>query len=123
MIDWRRGGWTGSLNTWVRREVSDQLRHNPTSRRVRYGFAHRAFRWFFGIGTVARFAGAYVLIDMLFVFVEALSARPLADWLPSRIALDPLPGPAVESVLLNVSNNLITAQVGLLGVISLALAL
>ena len=37
MIDWRRGGWTGSLSRWVRREVDEQLRDNPVARRVRYG--------------------------------------------------------------------------------------
>jgi len=26
MIEWKRGGWTGSINRWVRREVREQLR-------------------------------------------------------------------------------------------------
>jgi hypothetical protein len=88
MIDWRRGGWTGSLNRWVRREVREQLRDNVAARRARYGLAHRAFRRFFSIG---RFVALYLIIDIAIVAAEALTAWHVPGWLS-------LPSPAARCV-------------------------
>ena len=123
MIDWGKGGWTGSVNRWVRREVREQLRDNPAARRARYNLGHRTFRRFFSIGTFGRFVGIYLLIDLLFVAAEALSTSLVLSGLPSWTASGSPPAIDIKALLLNASSYLISAQVGLLGVISLALAL
>src|SRR4051812_5089900 len=120
MIDWQLGGWTGSVNKWVRREVREQLRANPAVCRVRYSLAHRALRRVFSIGAFGFFIGVYLLIDVMFVVAEALSAWLVPSLLPSWTA--PGSAPDVKALLLNVSSFLISTQVGLLSVISLALA-
>ena len=123
MIDWRRGGWTGSVNRWVRREVTEQLRGNPVARRVRYGLAHRALRRFFGSGTFGRFIIAYMAVNVAVVAAEALSAWLVPTWLPAWSASGSAPATDIKALMLNVSSYLLGAQVGLLGVISLSLAL
>jgi hypothetical protein len=122
MIDWKRGGWTGSINSWVRREVREQFRGNPTARRVRYSWAHRAFRRFFSIGTFGKFVGLYLVANLTFVVTEAISALLVPGWLPDWTASG-APNPDIKSLVLNVSSYLVSTQVGMLGVISLALAL
>jgi hypothetical protein len=123
MIDWGKGGWTGSVNRWVRGEVREQLRDNPAARRVRYNLGHHALRRFLRIGTFGRFVGLYLLINLLFVAAEALSASLVLSWLPSWTASGSPPAIDIKALLLNASSYLISTQVGLLGVISLALAL
>lgn len=123
MIDWRHGGWTGSLNRWVRREVREQLRENPAAHRVRYGFAHRLLRRLFGFGTFWRFISAYMIINVTVVAAEAISVWLVPDWLPSWSATGQSPATDLKALMLNVSGYLLGAQIGLLGVISLSLAL
>ena len=123
MIDWRRGGPTGSLNAWVRREVRVQLRSNPAARAARYTWPHRLLRGFFSIATFARFMGLYVCLCLLVVAAEMLAVRfgeqEVAQWLP------PFPWPVSDpgALLLNISGYLIGAQVGLLSVVSISIAL
>jgi hypothetical protein len=121
MIDWRRGGRTGSVNTWARREVYEQLRENPISRRSRYGVFNRLLRCFFSIRTFGRFLGIYIAVNLAVLFAEAVLTWRAAGWLPRWTVLGPAPD--LKSLLLNVSSYFITAQVGALGVITLALAL
>jgi hypothetical protein len=123
MIDWQRGGWTGSINRFARRETCEQLRENPAARHVRYGIAHRALRRFFGFGTFGRFVGLYFAVNVTFVAAETLSAWLIPTWLPQWSASGVPPATDIKAVMLNVSSYLLGAQVGLLGVISLALAL
>jgi hypothetical protein len=123
MIDWRRGSWTGSLNKWVRREIRQQLRDNLVARRARYGLVHRAFRRFFSIGTFGRFVSLYLIVDLAFLAVETLTVRYAPGWLPLWTASGSAPNPDIKSLVLNVSSYLVSTQVGMLGVISLALAL
>ena len=123
MIEWRRGGWSGSINRWVRREVEKQLSDNPVARRSRYGRFHRALRRFFAIGIFAHFVALYLVLDIAIVIGELLVARYSPDWIPLWTASGPAPAPDIKSIVLNAAGYLITAQVGILGVISLALAL
>lgn len=123
MIDWRRGGWTGSVNRWVRREVREHLRSNPMALRTRYSFGRRALRRFFRIGTFGRFVGLYLLIDLAFVLAEGIGAWAVPSWVPGSTASGFPPVPDVKALVLSVSSYLVTAQVGVLGVVSLALAL
>jgi hypothetical protein len=122
MIDWQRGGWTGSVNRWVYREVREHVRENVTALRARYGFGERVLRRLFQIGTFGRFVGLYTLIDLAFVLTEALSTRVPPRWLPATPAFV-LPSPDIKATILTVSCYFVSTQVGLLGVISLALAL
>jgi hypothetical protein len=62
------------------------------------------------------------LIDLVFIIAEAVGPWAAPHWLPAWTASAP-PGPDIKTLLLNVSSYLITAQVGLLSVVSLALAL
>ena len=123
MIDWRRGGWTGSVNRWVRREVTEQLRENAVACRVRYGLAHRAVRRFVGSGTFGRFILAYMAVNVALVAAEALSAWLVPASLPAWSASGSAPATDIKALMLDVSSYLLGAQIGLLGVISLSLAL
>ncbi|WP_162786348.1 hypothetical protein [Hyphomonas sp. CACIAM 19H1] len=123
MIDWRGGGPTGSLNAWVSREVRLHLRANPAARKARYTWAHRLLRGFFSIATFARFIGLYVCLCLLVVAAETFAVQfgeqEIAQWLP------PVPWPLSDqdALLLNISGYLIGAQVGLLSVVSISIAL
>lgn len=123
MINWRRGGWTGSINRWVRREVYEQLRVNTAARRARYPTGYRALRAFFRIRTFLHFVGLYLTINMAVVLLEAAVAALHPEWIPAWTAHRPDAGLDIKSLILDVSGYLIGAQVGMLGVISLALAL
>ena len=89
MIDWRRGGWTGSVNRLVRRDVREQLRNNPAARRSRYGRFHRVLRRFFSVGTFGRFIGGYVAINLVFLVTEAALAWLAPASLPGWTASGP----------------------------------
>ena len=123
MVDWQEGGCTGSIKRWARREVRKHFRNNPTARRVHYSLSHRVIRQFFRIGTFPRFVTAYVLADLSFVAIEVLASRfapsGFPTWAPAltRQATD------LEALLKDISGILIAAQVGVLAVITLALAL
>lgn len=96
-------------------EVSALMAGNPVARRNRYPLFHRALHALFHRGTFARFVAWYVVLDLGVVTVEAL--RPLFP--PTAFAL-----PSLEKdVILYLSSYILGAQIGLLGVISLALAL
>jgi hypothetical protein len=123
MIEWRRGGWSGSINGWVRREVEEQLSENPVARRSRYGRLNRALRTFFSIGTFENFVVLYLVLDIAIVIGELIVARYSPDWIPAWTASGPAPAPDIKSIVLNVTGYLITAQVGVLAIITLALAL
>lgn len=117
MTDWGKGGVAWSLRRWVRSEVRDQMRENPLARRARYPWPIRFMRWFFSIGTFTRFMAVYLVVDL-----AALNAD--AWW---RVLGGSIPAwpdhPAAEELLAAVPGYLIGAQVGILSVISLALAL
>ncbi|MGY3034985.1 hypothetical protein ACVIIV_004155 [Bradyrhizobium sp. USDA 4354] len=122
MVDWRQGGWTGSINRWVRREIRNHTRENPAALRVRYGLAVRVLRRYFRLGTFWKFFALYFLLDLLAGSIEVLAAWAAPEWLPTWTTSGP-PGPDIKALVLNVSSYLISTQVGLLGVVSLALAL
>jgi hypothetical protein len=123
MIDWRRGGWTGSINRWVQLEVKEQFRENAVARRARYGRLHRLLRAFFAFNNFGRFIAFYLFFDITLVIGELICAHFTPHWIPEWTASGPAPQPDIKTIILNVSSYLITAQVGVLGLISLALAL
>ena len=129
MIDWTRGGWTGSLNSWVRLEVREQLRDNTAARNARHPPVLRVLRCIFAGRTFGQFIGFYLALNLLVVAGELIAARSIPDLLPLW-TLSSAPGgpgisagPDIKTLLTSVAGYLIGAQVGVLGVISIALAL
>ncbi len=120
MTDWSLGGWTGSVNGWVRREVRTHLRENAVARRARYSLPLRGLRAFLR----TRSLGFYVLVYLAL----ALSVTAL-EYAVERgvIALPPIVirwGERLDLASLgDIAGTLISAQVGALGVISLAIGL
>ena len=123
VIAWNRGGWTGSLNRWVDREVREQMRDNPAARRARYPLAHRLLRAFFSVGTFGRFVAIYLAIDVSVIVTEAFLAWFAPQWLPAWSASGFPPATDIKTLITNVTSYFVTAQVGVLGVVSIALAL
>src|SRR5204863_628859 len=118
MTDWKRGGRTGSLNGWVRREIREHFRDNTAARRGRYSHGMRLLHRIFDAGTFWRFIAIYGAVGTVIGIVEiAIAAyRPL--WLPQWTA-----NTDIKPFLTNVASYLITAQVGVLGVVSIAIGL
>lgn len=121
MISWLSEKITGSVNTSVRREVRAHLSTNPAARSTRYPLGHRLLRNFFSIAKFPRFLALYVALDAAVVASEIV-VNHLASKIALRFTVVGTPED-LKSFILNVSSYLITAQVGVLGVISLALAL
>lgn len=145
MSDLSYGGWTGSLNKFVRREIKDHFKTNSAACGARYSLYRRSLGRFLAIRTFGRFLAVYLIINALVVLCEVLSASHItctrADWpgfflirsfesmFTWIMSCTPSPWLAiapteyVRTLLLNVGSYFITAQVGALGVLSLALAL
>ena len=123
MIDWQKGGVSGSIHKLARREVRAHLRDNPDARRVRYSLFHRIVRRFFSVRNFTSFVCFYVVIDLVFVVAEGLFEAFIPNSLSPSYALDTLPSTKLDALLLSVSGYFLAAQAGALGVITLALAL
>lgn len=123
MINWAQGGRSGSINRWVRREIREQSRNNAIARRARYGIAYRALRWFFSSETFGRYLLWYLLLDALALATEGAIAKWAPEWIPAWTISGPTPAPDLKSIILAAASYLISAQVGILGLVSLALAL
>ena len=121
MINWKDGGWTGSLNRLARKEVRCQIRGNSAARRSRYTASLKFLLGFFSVGTFGRYVKYYVSIYFGFVLSEVIISLYLPDWLPS--ISQAIWSREISDLLSGLSSHFITAQVGVLGVISLALAL
>jgi uncharacterized membrane protein len=121
MIDWRRGSWTGSLNRWVRREVREHMSSNAAAKRSRYSFPLRVLRLFFAGRSFGQFVAIYFILDVLMVLAELVVTRfypmRLPAWTFSHEGFD------IKALLTNVAGYLITAQVGALAVIAIAIGL
>jgi len=118
MTDWARGGPTWSINRFAWREVRDQMRDNPLARRARYRWPVRLLRLLISAHSFWRFIALYLVIDLVAVGAEAMSHRLTVATLPKWAS-----GQAAKDLLKDVPGFLIGAQVSLVGVISLALAL
>ncbi|MGE3710704.1 MAG: hypothetical protein AB7G35_13610 [Hyphomicrobiaceae bacterium] len=118
MTDWKRGGWTGGLNRWVRREINEHFRENTVAKRARYSRVTLLLHRVFDQGTFGRFIALYAAFALFVGLAEFAVARYLPHWLPGWTA-----APEIKSLLTNVASYLITAQVGVLGVVSIAIGL
>lgn len=145
MTDWRRGGWTGSINRIVHCEIREHFSTNLVARKARYSLHTRLLRCFFGTRTFGAFLAIYIGVNALVLASEALSAphitctRPawpgiwkisslkdVVEWATACVPppwLSIAPADYVKTLLLNVQSYFIGAQVGALGILSLALAL
>jgi hypothetical protein len=121
MVDWNRGGCTGSLNRLVRREVREHFRENPVAQRARYPVHLRLLRRFFG-RSFAQFLVLYLAFNFAVLVGELALARFTPNVLPGWTAAGP-PGADLKAFVTNVAGYLISAQVGVLGVISIAIGL
>ncbi|MBB4440783.1 hypothetical protein M2310_004099 [Rhizobium leguminosarum] len=145
MTDWRSGGWTGSIDKIAHGEIKEHFKTNLVARKARYNLYTRLLRYFFAIRTFGAFLAIYAAIDGLVLILEAVSAphitctRPVwpgiwrmsslksvVDWATACVPppwLSIAPADYVRSLLLNVQSYFIGAQVGALGILTLALAL
>ena len=122
MTEPKFGRWIGSLNKSAQGMVRRQLRANAAANAVKRSALHRWLRAAFSARTFWRFLGIYFVVNLMLVVIEYGAAHmpigAVPDWMPeSRFP------PDAKSILLNVSGLMIGAQVGALGVISIALAL
>ncbi|MGE0053999.1 MAG: hypothetical protein AB7S74_07305 [Hyphomicrobium sp.] len=118
MTDWKQGGWTGSINRYVRREISKHFHENADAKRARYSLGTALLHRIFDHGTFWRFIALYAFLLLLVGIVEFAVAACLPHLLPRWTA-----DPEIKPLLTNVASYLITAQVGVLGVVSIAVGL
>lgn len=117
-IGWGPGGPTDSVNRFVAHEVRRQLASNPVSRRARYPAGHRLLRSLMGV-PFRLFLARYLIVDLAVLNIEAWS-RIIA---PDAAAMSAARAAHIVDVVKTVPSYLLGAQIGLLGMISLALAL
>lgn len=118
MIDWKRGGWTGSLNRFVRREISEHFRDNASARRARYPLVMRLLHMVFDDGSVIKFVLAYFLIVAVMAACEIGLASHFPHSIPAWSGNSDL-----KPLLINIGSYLIATQVGILSVLSIAVGL
>jgi hypothetical protein len=107
----------------VRREVRQHMRENAAARRSRYPLIQSVLRNVLSTSSFVRFAIAYLLLDGLVVATEVFSAHAVPTWLPHWTSQAGPPSVDIKGLITNVSSYLISTQVGVLGVVSIALAL
>ena len=129
MVDMKN--WTGSLRASVKRELRQHLHTNPVARRLRRSRHQRLLRRMFANHKFHHFVGWYLALSVLLVvsdFVPRIVAMvPIPACLPAGLARFlpawPSPFPSAGSNLAGITGDLITAQVGVLGIMSIAIAL
>ncbi|HUC51997.1 MAG TPA: hypothetical protein VMA30_21630 [Xanthobacteraceae bacterium] len=109
-------GLLGSLRARVREEIAELAQTNPTLRRARYTLARRLLRF----AVVDRSVGQFVGLYLLFLFITLI-----CEWAINRYAPQLLlgyRGAALRDFLKDVSSYLIAAQIGILAIVSVAVA-
>jgi hypothetical protein len=104
----------------VRREVLKHMRENAAARRARHPKSVRILRRFFANHSFCQFVGVYVVLNLVVIAAELVSAQFFPEILPAWTGLS---SPDIKALLTNTASYLITAQVGVLGVISIAVGL
>jgi hypothetical protein len=110
-------GLRGSVRRRVHREIKAHLRDNRTVRRARYSFSQRAVRALIAGRSLLAFLVAYLLFDLLLVGGEAVFNLHFPQVLPGWTT------PEIKSLLKDIASYLITAQVGILGMVSVAVGI
>ncbi len=110
-------GLRGSLRRRVRREIKAHLRDNRVIRRARYSFFQRAARFLIAGRSLPTFLAAYALLDLVLVGAEIVFNLHFPQALPGWTA------PEIKSLLKDIASYLIAAQVGILGIVSVAIGI
>jgi hypothetical protein len=110
-------GLRGSLRRRVRREIKAHLRDNRAIRRARYSFFQRAARVLIAGRSLPAFLAIYLLLDLVLVGAEVIFNLRFPDALPGWTA------PELKSLLKDIASYLIAAQVGILGIVSVAIGI
>lgn len=118
-MGWRIGRPTGSLNGEVSREVRQLLARNPTARRARYPIGHRVLRKLIAPATFGLMMMCYLILDLAMIDVEGA----FSILAPSYPVMRAEASTEVTEIIRTVPSYVLGAQIGLLGVISLGLAL
>lgn len=120
MADKLGRGLLGSLHRRVAYETRLHRKENPAMRRARYSLPQRAIRRVLSGNAFARFVGVYVgfalVITALAVVASIYVPNRLPTWKPDDIK-------GISGFLKDATSYLISAQVGLLAVISVAVGL
>ena len=110
-------GLRGSLRRRVRREIKAHLRDNRAICRARYSFFQRAARFLIAGRSLFAFLAAYALLDLVLVGAEVVFNLYFPHALPGWTA------PETKSLLKDIASYLIAAQVGILGIVSVAIGI
>jgi hypothetical protein len=110
-------GLRGSLRRRVRREIKAHLRGNRAIRRARYSFFQRAVRVLIAGRSLAAFLATYLLLDILLAGAEVIFNLYFPQALPGWTS------PEIKSLLKDIASYLIAAQVGILGIVSVAIGI
>jgi hypothetical protein len=110
-------GLRGSLRRRVRREIRAHLRDNRAIRRARYSFFQRAARFLIAGRSLFTFLAAYLLLDLLLLGAEVVLNLHFPQLLPGWTT------PEIKSLLKDIASYFIAAQVGILGIVSVAIGI
>jgi hypothetical protein len=110
-------GLRGSLRRRVRREIKAHLRENSAIRRARYSLLQRVARFLIVGRALTTFLAVYLLLDLTLVGAEVLFNLHFPDVLPGLTA------PEIKSLLKDIASYFIAAQVGILGIVSVAIGI
>jgi hypothetical protein len=117
MSDTLGRGWLGSLRRRVAYEIKLHKRSNPVMRRARYSIASRILRAFLVDHSFLWFLTVYLAVDIAAAFVECIVPSFAPQLLPGWT------GSEMKGLLKDTAGYLISAQVGVLGVVSVAVGL
>ena len=117
MADSLIDGWLGSVRRRVQREIRTHVRENAAIRGSRYSFLQRALRATIAGRSLPSFLAAYLIVDILLVAAEAAANSRFPSYLPGWTS------PEMKGLLKDIASYLLTAQVGLLGIVSVAIGI
>src|ERR1700681_4798338 len=110
-------GWLGSLRRRVQYEIKVHARDNRAMRRARYSWPQRALRAVVVGRTLGWYLTIYLLIDYAFVAFEVVGNFYFQRYLPGWTDAD------LKGQLKDVGSYFIAAQVGILGIVSVAIGI
>lgn len=110
-------GCLGSVQRRVQHEITAHARENRAMRRSRYPWLQRALRAIVVGRSLAQFLAPYALLDAAFVVVEALCNAHFQRYLPGWTSAE------LKGLLKDVASYFISAQVGMLTIVSVAIGI
>jgi len=121
VIDWQSGGWTGSINRLVRKELRAHQIENAAIRKSRYPLLEILLKKFFLADKFVNFIGIYLIIAILIVTADVLCemflSKSLPAWARAQLSTD------FDTHIKDITGYMIAVQVGALGIVSIAIAL